>query len=165
MTELRPNWFKLSQKNKCTNLKASGIREVSTYANENSTARDFHHDLIKLVSLFVEDIIEHLPTSLKKTKPEQWHSLAETEFCSLQMVLLMLQEYESRYFSNLSLAIWNPSKAKTSSSSKCCQMEGLNSLEVTILLNSSCSAVSCRLPNPEKSHSLGIITEHLLLNC
>lgn len=48
------------------------------YASGSSSTHDFPDDLIKLVSLFVEDVTEHLPTSLKNTKPEQWHSLAET---------------------------------------------------------------------------------------
>lgn len=150
MTQLCPTWFKLSQKNKCTNPKAFRIQEVPMNSNWRSTAHDFPDDLIKLISLFVEDVTEHLPTSLKDTKPEQWHSLAETRFCSLQMVLLMLKEYESRYFNNLTLAIWNPSKAKTSNSSTCWQMEDLNSLEILILKKSSCSAVSYRQPLIQK---------------
>lgn len=52
MTQLRPSWFKLSQKNKWTNPKACRIQEVSMNANWRSTAHDFPDDLIKLVSLF-----------------------------------------------------------------------------------------------------------------
>lgn len=46
------------------------------YANGSGSAHGFPDDLIKLVSLFVEDVTEHL--SLRNTKPEQWHCLAET---------------------------------------------------------------------------------------
>lgn len=43
--------------------KPSRIQEPSMYANRSTNAHDFPDDLIQLVSLFVEDITEHLPTA------------------------------------------------------------------------------------------------------